>query len=238
MRTIALLALLGTCGPPPDTAEPGPAEPGPSTRDDTDGVEPQDSEVSASSEPVEAAPGCNPGPGQCCREDGTLIDACGPIGRGGPPGCNSSACPGPDGRCVRCRCLASDTRIATPDGERPVSEIVEGSVVWTSDGAGRRAPARVIRVIRVPVPDDHPMLRVTLADGRALRLSAGHPLGDGRSPELLVRGDGLDGSAVLTVKRVPYEGSATHDLLPEGPTGTYWANGILTGSTLFRAPAN
>ena len=28
--------------------------------------------------------------------------------------------------------------------------------------------------------------------------------------------------------------SATYDLLPAGPTGTYWAQGVLIGSTLHR----
>jgi len=37
---------------------------------------------------------------------------------------------------------------------------------------------------------------------------------------------------VVRADLVPYAGSATYDLLPAGPTTTYWANGILLASTL------
>jgi hypothetical protein len=37
---------------------------------------------------------------------------------------------------------------------------------------------------------------------------------------------------VVFLEDVPYEGSATYDLLPSGDTGLYWADGILLGSTL------
>ena len=33
---------------------------------------------------------------------------------------------------------------------------------------------------------------------------------------------------------IPYAGGFTFDLLPSGPTGTYFANGVLLGSTLSR----
>jgi hypothetical protein len=45
-------------------------------------------------------------------------------------------------------------------------------------------------------------------------------------------GDTLDGALVIVVEQVIYEGGATYDLLPGGPTGLYWANGILLKSTL------
>jgi hypothetical protein len=37
---------------------------------------------------------------------------------------------------------------------------------------------------------------------------------------------------VTTWELVPYAGDRTYDLLPAGPTGAYWANGILLSSTL------
>ena len=39
-------------------------------------------------------------------------------------------------------------------------------------------------------------------------------------------------SRVVSADLVPYAGT-TYDLLPSGPTGTYVADGVLLGSTLF-----
>ena len=49
----------------------------------------------------------------------------------------------------------------------------------------------------------------------------------------LQAGDRYDDSVVVSVTLLPYAG-ATWDLLPSGPTGTYFANGVLLGSTLTR----
>ena len=75
-------------------------------------------------------------------------------------------------------------------------------------------------------------MRVVLADGRMLSASAGHPLPDGRLLGSLALGERLDGAEVSSIERLPYSGPATYDLLPAGPTGWYWANGILLASTL------
>ena len=48
----------------------------------------------------------------------------------------------------------------------------------------------------------------------------------------LAPGDAYDGSTVAAAALVPYGDTATYDLLPAGPTGEYWADGILLGSTL------
>jgi hypothetical protein len=42
----------------------------------------------------------------------------------------------------------------------------------------------------------------------------------------------FDGSTVVSARRIAYRGGFTYDLLPSGPTGTYFANGVLLGSTL------
>ena len=63
-------------------------------------------------------------------------------------------------------------------------------------------------------------------------VSPGHPPADGRLVGELVAGDGYDGARVLSAERVAYAGGATFDILPAGATGTYWANGVLLGSTL------
>jgi hypothetical protein len=46
-----------------------------------------------------------------------------------------------------------------------------------------------------------------------------------------VVGDRFDGTTVTGVALLPYSG-VTYDLLPSGPTGTYYADGVLLGSSL------
>ena len=76
------------------------------------------------------------------------------------------------------------------------------------------------------------MVHLTLADGRQLWASPGHQTADGRPLGSLSVGDVVDGSRVSGWERVPYAGDRTYDLLPAGPTGFYWANGVLLRSTL------
>jgi hypothetical protein len=129
-------------------------------------------------------------------------------------------------------CLAATTLIATPNGEVPVTEIRPGMLVWTATPDGRRVAARVVEVGSTPVPAGHLMVHLVLADGRVLLASPGHKTGDGRPVGTLAPGDGLDGSTIVSWELVPYGSDRTYDLLPAGPTGTYWANGILLSSTL------
>ena len=50
-------------------------------------------------------------------------------------------------------------------------------------------------------------------------------------------GDTLDDSRVVGRRVLPYDHDHTWDVLPDGPTGLYWADGVLMGSTLAaRAP--
>jgi hypothetical protein len=128
-------------------------------------------------------------------------------------------------------CLAAGDRIATPNGQMPVTELQPGMLVWTID-AGRRvaAPIAVVRHTRAPL--GHRVIRVVLADGRAVVASPGHPTGDGRLVGELRPGDLLDGSRIVTADLLPYTGD-TWDLLPLSSTGEYWADGVLLGSTLF-----
>jgi hypothetical protein len=78
----------------------------------------------------------------------------------------------------------------------------------------------------------HMMVHVRLADGRELLASPGHRTADGRQLGSLATGDKLDGSGITLWELIPYAGDRTYDLLPAGPTGTYWANGIQLSSTL------
>jgi len=176
---------------------------------------------------------CHAKAGQCCQEDGTVVIPCGPITRQGS-NCNAEATCGSAGWCSRCKCLAADTPIDTPDGERPIADIAVGDRVWTLDHDGRRVAVPVRSTGRVAVPDDYAMIELTLADGRRLRLSAGHPLAGGALPERVDPGDRLDGSTVTAVRTVRYRGGATHDLLPAGDSRSYRAGGVWVQSLLPR----
>jgi hypothetical protein len=129
-------------------------------------------------------------------------------------------------------CLAATTLIATPSGAVRVTEVRAGTVVWTQDLDGNRVAAPVIAVESTTAPAGHEMVHLVLADGRELLASPGHRTGDGRALGSLRPGEALDGSTVVTWELVPYAGLRTYDLLPAGPTGRYWADGILLRSTL------
>ncbi len=132
-------------------------------------------------------------------------------------------------------CLALGTRITTPDGERPVEDLRPGMTIWTTDRAGQRVVGRVVAVGSTPVPATHRVVHLVLSDGRTADVSPGHRLPDGRRLGDLRPSDLVDGATVVSAALEAYDGGATFDLLPSGPTGTYWANGILLASTL-KAP--
>src|SRR5450759_3082673 len=115
-------------------------------------------------------------------------------------------------------CLAASTLIETPSGVVRGVDVQPGMLVWTMSASGTRVAAPGVEVGSTPVPAGHLMGQ--------LKLAAGRPLG------ALSVGDRLDGSTVTQWELVPYAGDRTYDLLPAGPTGTYWANGILLSSTL------
>src|SRR6202140_3826971 len=129
-------------------------------------------------------------------------------------------------------CLAAATLISTPNGNVRVTDIEPGMLVWTANVDGARVAAQVLEVGSTQVPARHLMVHLRLADGRELLASPGHRTGDGRQLGSLASGQALDGSMVTHWELVPYAGDRTYDLLPAGPTGTYWANGILLSSTL------
>jgi predicted lipoprotein with Yx(FWY)xxD motif len=129
-------------------------------------------------------------------------------------------------------CLSVTARIATPEGPVQVDQIEPGAVVWSTDGRGHRIRVKVLKVHHTHVPSDHMMVRLRLADGRQLLVSLGHPLPDGKPVETLAAGQRFEGSRVLSAARVRYGRPYTYDLLPAGPTHTYFADGVLLGSTL------
>jgi hypothetical protein len=129
-------------------------------------------------------------------------------------------------------CLDAEAHIATPNGDVPVALIRPGDVVWTTDSSGRRIAAAVVKTVRRDTPGPHLMLRLALSDGRALIAAGAHPAVDGSYLRQLRAGQPYDGATVTSVGWTLSTAPATFDIRPAGPTGNYWANGIVVGSTL------
>ncbi len=129
-------------------------------------------------------------------------------------------------------CLARNDMIATPGGDVPIQDMRIGMPIWTTDRRGRRIPGIVIRTGRIRALPGDEMVRLVLRDGRTILVSPGHPTpADGAVGDLRV-GQAFEGTVVASVERIRYRGAETFDVLPSGPTGTYFANGVLLGSTL------
>jgi hypothetical protein len=130
-------------------------------------------------------------------------------------------------------CLAADTTIYTPRGFIPVEQLRTGDFVYTMDKDGNKILAVLIMVTSVPVPTSFEIIHIGLEGGRNISASPGHPTADGRNVGQLRVGDVLDGSRIISIASLPY-GGYTYDVMPDGGTGLYWANGILLKSTLAR----
>jgi hypothetical protein len=131
-------------------------------------------------------------------------------------------------------CLTGATRIDTPAGPVRVMDIRAGMPVWTRDADGMRSAVPVLRVVKKSVPPPFQIIHLSLADGRELYASAGHPTTDGRTLGMLAPGDRLDGAQVIVADLQFSPGEFTYDILPAGITGEYRANGVPLKSTLFQ----
>ncbi len=129
-------------------------------------------------------------------------------------------------------CLSVDTLIDTPDGAIPVEQMREGMIIWSVDELGDRVASALVETSKIPAPSTHQVAAITLADGRTITASLDHPTAEGKALGDYQVGDILDGSRVVATERMSYSGGATYDILPDSPTGFYWANGILLASTL------
>ena len=129
-------------------------------------------------------------------------------------------------------CLTRGTLIGTQSGPVPIEEIAVGMLVWTVDKAGQRIVAPVLETTSTAVSDSYRALNVVLRDGRKITASPGHPSAEGKRLDQYKVGDWLDGSEVVQVSLVAYDGTRTYDVLPGGGTGVYWANGIMLRSTI------
>lgn len=129
-------------------------------------------------------------------------------------------------------CLPFHAFIETPNGLCAIGKLKVGMRVWTTNNNGLRIAATIISVRKLQVPPTHKMAQIVLEDGRKLLGSLTHPTADNRLFKNLRVGDNLDGARIIDINYHSYSGGTTHDILPSGDTGTYWANGILIGSTL------
>jgi hypothetical protein len=105
-------------------------------------------------------------------------------------------------------------------------------MVWSLDAKGNKIAVPIISVSSAIVLPTQQIVHLVLRDGRELLASSRHPTADNRSIGELMTGSAYDGSVVDTSELIAYSGRKTYDLLPGGPTGFYWANGVLVGSTL------
>ena len=129
-------------------------------------------------------------------------------------------------------CLSADSMIETPSGEVNIKDVRDGMTVWSTDSDGNIIKSKVAEVHHTFVGTAHRVIDLRLADGRELFASPNHPTYDGGSVAGLRTGQEYDGSAVKSASLVPYKYEYTYDILPDSPTGNYFANGILVGSTL------
>lgn len=168
--------------------------------------------------------------GACCSAGQICCDPQGPIDRG--PVCTAPDARGtcPQGCAPLCICASPDTPIATPGGDRPIASLRVGDLVYSVDHAGVKV-VPIALTHRTPV-SHHQVVRVTLASGAVLEISAGHPTADGRTFADLRAEGVLDHTAIKAVERVPYTHAYTYDILPDSESGAYFAGGVLIGSTL------
>jgi len=139
--------------------------------------------------------------------------------------------------CAQCVCSAPSTPIATPTGERPISELKVGDLVYSLDhGALKAVP--VVLTNRVRVTGAHQMVEVRLSSGSVLSISPSHPTADGRTFADLRSGSRLEDVELVSVRRVPYQEAYTYDILPDSDSGAYFAGGVLIGTTLATPTAS
>lgn len=167
----------------------------------------------------------------CCADDQLCCDVPGPVVGTGPtctaPDPLTGSCPK---GCTGCVCASPDTPIATPLGDRPISELRAGDLVYSVDHDAIVA-VPVLRTNRAPVHDHH-VVRVRLASGAVLEISPRHPTADGRAFGDLRSGGTLDRVGITSAELVPYAHPFTYDILPASDTHTYFAGGALIGTTM------
>ncbi len=129
-------------------------------------------------------------------------------------------------------CLASNTMISTPQGDKNVQELQTGDLVWSTDKSGKKISVPISQTFFAKVPPSHNVFHLVLSDKREVWLSPYHSLTGKKYINDLKFGSYYDKAIVKKIDLIPYAGTKTYDILPASETGYYWANGILIGSTL------
>jgi hypothetical protein len=127
-------------------------------------------------------------------------------------------------------CASPDTPIATPFGERAISELRVGDLVMSMHRDQLQA-VPLLRATKTAVRD-HAVVELTLSNGATLQISGAHPTADGRLLQELLPGASLGGTEVLSAATLPYQHAHTYDILPDSDSGSYVAGGALIGTTL------
>ncbi len=130
-------------------------------------------------------------------------------------------------------CLPNNTFISTIIGLRQIKDLKKDDHIWTLTKWGEKIAVPIIAIVKNIVPSNHIVFHISLSDGRGLYSSGHHPTADGRKIKMLKKGQMYDYAKIVSVRKVKYRKKYVYDILPAGGTGTYWANGILIGSTLF-----
>jgi hypothetical protein len=164
--------------------------------------------------------GCCSGTQICCTVTlGPTVTGCfEPVNGTCPTGCSG------------CNCASPTTPIATPAGDRPIADLKVGDLVYSID-RGSLAAVPIKLVHRQPVTGSHRVVELKLAHGATLTISPRHPTAEGRYFADLAPGDLVDGVRVIGARLVDYEQRFTYDILPDSDSGTYFAGGVLIGST-------
>lgn len=159
----------------------------------------------------------------CCESQGqlTVIVSC------ADPSQFNGTCPP---LAVQAVCASPDTALATPSGSRAIATLRVGDHVFSVDH-GHIVDVPIIAVHR-RAARHHSVIHVELESGSVLEISAPHPTADGRTFGDLRAGDMLSGERIRSVAVVPYTSAYTYDILPASDSGTYFAGGVLIGSTL------
>ena len=127
------------------------------------------------------------------------------------------------------KCLSPGTLIRTPAGQAAVKTLRVGDMVVGGDGRA----ASVVETLQMSAKN-HVICRIHFDDGVKLEVSPSHPLAGGGTIGGLRAGQVLEGKQVVKTERVPYRHAYTYDILPDSPSGVYWANGVRLRSTLAK----
>jgi len=129
-------------------------------------------------------------------------------------------------------CCPKGAMVRTPNGPVPIENIRKGDEVSSLNDQLQRVVVRVAEVVVRGVPSGHRLSSITFDDGSRLRVSPTHPMADGLLASELTEGTVYRGKLVAEYKTIPYLDRCTYDILPDTPSGLYWLDGILVGSTL------